>query len=136
VDSGRLDFRVIKRQVIESSQARTLNLVVKWDILYVVRNKGTGQTQVGRTTPGRAADDRFLVYDRVGVELGINVEIEVFSIDRPKNRTIESCEQALRDQLDYGARGLLPWDNTRVKDIGSRLEGRARGSRGPGYRRT
>jgi hypothetical protein len=63
-------------------------------------------------------ESRFSRYRSAARRSGIEIEIEVAPVEVPAGRTLEGVEQTLRDQVDFGEEGSLPWDATRVAGFG------------------
>jgi hypothetical protein len=127
-DFGRLGVPVGEPVVIRPSEAGQLELPPDTQVVYVVRDGATGEVlKVGETTSGEALDARFGRYELAGRRLGVDVQIEVRPVVVPEGEGIRPYEQRVRDQVDWGARGRLPWDNTPIEGLGPRL-----GRGGPG----
>ncbi|MER5269079.1 hypothetical protein ABTZ99_44005, partial [Actinosynnema sp. NPDC002837] len=127
-DFDRLGVPVGEPRFIRPDDAASARIPDDAKALYVVRDKSTGEIlKVGETTGGDPLKDRFGRYALAGRRLGIDLEIEVREVSLPSGGRIRSYEQSLRDQLDWGARDRLPWDNTPVESVGPRL-----GRVGPG----
>src|SRR5262249_54560230 len=62
-------------------------------------------------------------------KLGLKLRLEVREVELPESlgNKVEYYEKQIRQQLDYGAGDLMPWDNTPTPGIGPRL-----GRPGPG----
>jgi hypothetical protein len=125
-DFGKLGVEVGEPIVIKPSEAGSLDLPEGSKVLYVVRDKNTGQIlKVGETTAGGPLEARFDRYRLAGERLNVDVEIEVRPVTLPEGQGIRGPEQLLRDQVDIGT--SLPWDNTVLEGLGPRL-----GRGGPG----
>ncbi|MGQ0773195.1 MAG: hypothetical protein ACT4NY_02050 [Pseudonocardiales bacterium] len=127
-DFSRLGISVGEPQTIRVADAASLDLPPGQQVLYVVRDRATGQIlKVGETTAGAPLEARFGRYELAGRRLGVDVEVEVRPVDVPEGQSVWTYEQSLREQVDWGERGRLPWDNEKIIGIGPRL-----GREGPG----
>ncbi|MER6960285.1 hypothetical protein [Streptomyces sp. NPDC000618] len=127
-DFSKLGITVGEAQVISPGETGKLTVPADAKILYVVRDRASREIlKVGETTAGSALEARFDRYDRAARRLQKNIEIEVRVATLPEGEGIRHYEQRLRNQVDWGARNKLPWDNTEIAGLGPRL-----GRRGPG----
>ncbi len=127
-DFERLGITVGAPNVISPRDVGSLPLPDNTRVLYVVRDRNTGELlKVGETTTGSQLKARFDRYSLAGRRLDTELEIEVRPVVVPKGQGVRTYEQQLREQVDWGESGRLPWDNTVVEGLGPRL-----GRPGPG----
>jgi hypothetical protein len=126
-DFSRLGITVGEPRIIRPDGVDSLNLPPDSKVLYIVRDQDGNVLKVGETTAGEPLEARFDRYARAGSRLNLELKIEVRPVTVPEGQGIRAFEQSLRDQVDWGASGRLPWDNTVLDGLGPRL-----GRPGPG----
>ncbi len=107
--------------IVISAEMRTIDLSGEWrstqftsgqsGIVYVLRDKATGQVlKVGKTEVGTFRG-RFEKYALAAKQNGRELVVDVFTVPKGSTRTLESIEAEVRRGVG-AISGDLPWDNT------------------------
>ena len=129
VSIGGLDpgmVRIVRRnagipQVLRSAEMKTLDLAGDWratkfeggqeGLMYVLRDMDSSEAlKVGKTEVENFID-RFRHYENAGDLTGRHLALDVFSIDKVSEYSLEAIEKQFRAHFESMGHSL-PWDNT------------------------
>jgi hypothetical protein len=107
--------------IVISSEMKTLDLSGDWrttkftsgqtGIVYVLKDRTTGQIlKVGKTETGKFVG-RFEKYATAGRQQGRDLALDVFTLPKGGDKTLEALEAEVRRGVG-AIGGPLPWDNT------------------------